>query len=301
MLSLKRIFKAGWEKFRRDKSSTSAALVVMVVVLMVVSFLFFLQGFSKYAVTSIKESIDISTYLKDGVSDEEVLALRQELLSIPEVENVEYITKERAMEFFVKKHEGDSLILDSLAAVGQNPLLASLNIRTKEPDQYEMVAEYLEDSQYSSAIDSIDYHDRAPVIVKLGKLMSGIKWGVVGISAVLSFVALLVSFNTVRLAIYNSKDEIEVMRLVGAGNWFIRGPFLVQGIIVGLFATFFTFLLLLPLLFFLSIRFQTLSSEFDVLSYFFANLLWLLLLLVGVGMGLGLASSFIATKRYLRI
>ncbi|MEK7542348.1 MAG: FtsX-like permease family protein [Patescibacteria group bacterium] len=115
----------------------------------------------------------------------------------------------------------------------------------------------------------------------------------------LSAIAVLVAFNTIRVTIYNSKEEIEIMRLVGASNWFIRGPFLVQGVLVGVAASLGTLVFLFVLSFFGGDQLRSFSG-FDVFSFILAQLFWLLLLLLAVGIGLGVLSAAIAINRYLR-
>ncbi|MDA1337147.1 MAG: FtsX-like permease family protein, partial [bacterium] len=115
------------------------------------------------------------------------------------------------------------------------------------------------------------------------------------------FIAVLVAFNTIRLTIYGSRDEIEVMRLVGASNWFIRGPFIIQGVIVGVLATLITTLLFFPVTLFVGIKLQSFAPGFDLFSYFASNLLVIVFLQLAVGVGLGVISSLLALRRHLRV
>ena len=300
MISFQRVLRSGWEKFSRDKSSSGAALFVMIIVMSVATMLFFLQGMASFMIAGLQESVDISTYLKNTATQEEVAQLKEELESMPEVKEVKYVSKEQALESFVETHKQDEVILESLEIVGQNPLLASLNIKAFSVSQYPAISKFLEDTPLASIISDVDYFDRAPVIDKLSTLTAGIQSAVLLVTLFAGFVAVLVVFNTIRLTIYSSRDEIEIMRLVGASNWFIRGPFIIQGMIVGVLATLITTLLFFPLTLFVGIKLQTFVSGFDLFAYFADNLFLILLLQLTAGIGLGVVSSLIAIRKYLK-
>lgn len=285
----------------RDKSSSSAALFVMVIVLTIATMLSFLQGVSSFAIASLQESVDISAYIQNTATPEEVARLKGELKALPEVREVRYVSKEQALETFVQAHKQDEVVLESLEIVGQNPLLASLNITAFSADQYPAIAEFLKNTSLSSTISSVDYFDRALVIERLAKVSAGIQSAVFLVILFASFIAVLVAFNTIRLTIYSSRDEIEIMRLVGASNWFIRGPFIIQGIIVGVLATLIATLLFFPLTLFLGLKLQAFAPGFNLFEYFTANLFWILLLQFGVGIGLGVVSALLALGRYLKV
>ncbi len=297
---LKRIVRSGLEKFSRDQSSSGAALMVMTIVLLMVSALFVLQGMSTFLVERLQESVDVSAYFQDAVGEEEIFEVRQKLFDLEEVTDVEYISKEEALRRFIEANQGQEEILKPLDAVGRNPLLAHLNVKARDPSEYEKIAEFLSRKEFSSAIASVDFLNRAPIIERLSLITSGIRAGVLAIVIALSAIAVLVAFNTIRLTIYNSKEEIEIMRLVGASNWFIRGPFLVQGVLVGVVATLGTFILLFALSFFFGSHVRAFSG-FDVFSFLVSQIFWLLLLQLAVGVGLGVFSAAIAINRYLKI
>jgi len=300
-VAFQRVLRSGWEKFVRDKSSSSAALFVMVIVMSVATMLFFLQGAASFMIAGLEESVDISTYLKNTVTQEEVAQLKEELESMPEVKEVRYVSKEQALESFVETHKQDEVILESLEIVGQNPLLASLSIKAFSVSQYPAISEFLQNTRFASIISDVDYFDRAPVIGRLSTLTAGIQSAVFLVTLFAGFIAILVVFNTIRLTIYSSRDEIEIMRLVGASNWFIRGPFIIQGMIVGVLATLITTLLFFPLTLFVGIKLQTFAPGFDLFSYFADNLFLILLLQLLAGIGLGAVSSLIAIRRYLKV
>jgi len=166
-VAFQRVLRSGWEKFVRDKSSSGAALFVMVIVMSVATMLFFLQGMASFMIAGLVESVDISTYLKNTATQEEVAQLKEELESLSEVREVKYISKEQALKSFVEIHKQDEVILESLEIVGQNPLLASLSIKAFSASQYPAISEFLQNTPLASIVSDVDYFDRAPVIGRL--------------------------------------------------------------------------------------------------------------------------------------
>ncbi|HEY4509603.1 MAG TPA: permease-like cell division protein FtsX [Candidatus Paceibacterota bacterium] len=299
MTSFKRILKSGAEKFLRDRSSTGAALVVMTIALFVVSSLFILQGMSTFLVEELEEGVDVSAYFQDSATEEEIFQVREQLLGLGKVAEVEYVSKEEALRRFREAYEGNEAVLASLDAIGRNPLLAHLNLKARDPREYSSVVEFLGEEKFSSLIADVDFHDREPVIERLTLITKGIQTGVLAVIVALSVVAVLVAFNTIRLTIYGSKDEIEIMRLVGASSWFIRGPFLVQGVLVGMAASLLTLAFLFGLSFFIGDQLRSFTG-FDVSSFLARHLFVLFLLQLACGIGLGILSSTIAIRKYLR-
>ncbi|MEK7510532.1 MAG: permease-like cell division protein FtsX [Patescibacteria group bacterium] len=299
-LSFKRILKSGWEKFVRDRSSTAAALVVMIITLFVMSLLFLLEGMSTFVIARLHDGIDMSAYFKDTATEEEILKIRQELLAIPEVKEAEYVSKEEALKRFTEAHKENRAVLDSLDAIGSNPLLPALSIKAQDPSQYARISEFLTSNSFQSLIEKIDYHDRAPVIEQILKITSGIQVSSFAVIILLAAVAVLVAFNTIRLTIYASRQEIEIMRLVGASNWFIRAPFLIQGILVGILATVLALLLLSFASFFAAWKVH-LFTGFPLKEYLRDHFFELLGLELLVGICLGVISSTIAIRRYLKV
>lgn len=298
--NLKRIVRSGFEKFSRDRSSTGAALVVMTIVLLVVSSLFVLRGMGTFLVAQLEQGVDVSAYFQDSTSEEEIFRVREQLLALGEVREVEYVSKEEALRRFIETYQGDEAILVPLDAIGRNPLRAHLNVKARNPNEYSAIAEFLGDEAFSPLVADVDFHDRAPLIERLSVITAGIQTGVLAIIIVLSAIAVLVAFNTVRLTIYSSREEIEIMRLVGASNWFISGPFLVQGVLVGVAASAGTLALLVALSFFAGDQLRSFSG-FDLSLFLASRFFELLLLLLAVGIGLGLASSTIAIRKYLQV
>ena len=292
--------KSGWEKFLRDRSSTGAALIVMTIALFVVSCLYIFHHMSTFIVEELENSVDISAYFTETATEEDISQVRQLLSQRQDVQSVEYVSKEQAFERFVQTHQQDRVLLEPLEAVGQNPFLASLNIKAKNPENFVDIAEYLGTASFASLIETVDFFNRAPVIDQIIAVTASIRVGAAAVIVILSFIAALVAFNTIRLTIYNSRKEVEIMRLVGASNMFIRGPFLVQGVLVGIAASVITLLLLLLASLLVGGRVESFTG-FSLGSFVLSQFFVLLLLELAVGITLGLVSSTIAIRRYLKV
>lgn len=299
-ISLKRIIRSGWLNFSRNSGLSLATIFIMVMTISLVTSLFLFRDITQFLISGLEEKIDISVYFKTATQEEDILRFREEINKIPEVKNIEYVSREAALERFTQRYKDNQVIMESLAEVG-NPLLASLNIKAREASQYTTVTNFLETSSYKNLIDKVDYYQRKPVIERIFSITSAINKTGIGFSLILAIVAILVAFNTIRLAIYNSKEEISFMRLVGASNWFIRGPFLVQGAISGFAAALITLLIFTGALFFLSPKLEILFPGLNIFNSFIGNLGILFLIQIFTGVGLGVVSSIIAIRKYLKI
>lgn len=298
---LKRVIKTGWKGFKWNIGLSLATILIMVIVISLATLLFLLSPVSKILIADIEEKVDISVYFKEDTSSEYILEVESEISKIPEVKDVEYISKDQALEKFIEKHKDDPFLMESLTELGSNPFLASLNVRAWEPSQYEQVVNLLEISSFRNLIDKVDYHERKPVIEKVFSTVSGLNKIGIFFSIVFAVIAVLIAFNTIRIAIYNSGEEISIMRLVGASNWFIRGPFLIQGIIIGFIAALITLLITFGFCYGFDARIKTIAPDISIYSIFVSNFFFLFLIQLATGIGLGIMSSYIAVRKYLKI
>lgn len=299
--SFKRILRSGWRDFKRNGGLSLATVFIMIMAISLATSLFLMQKTSNYLVSSLSEKVDMAVYFSQEPSSEEIINIQKELFDLPEVKSLEYISKEEALDKFIERHEGEEVIMESLQEVGGNPLLASLSIKAFEAAQYAAISSFLDSASFRELITKVDYYEKKPAIDKMLSLTSTINTTGIGLSVVLAVVAVLIAFNTVRIAIYNSKDEIETMRLVGASNWFIRGPFLVQGMISGLLAVLVTFVIFGAAVWFFGPKIDIVIPGLNLKSYFFSNLLIIIALQLAAGIGLGSCASWLAIRRYLKI
>ena len=281
-----------------------ATIFVLVMTIFLASSLFLSQKISQFLIVSLEEKVDISVYLKEDSAESEILDFQEELSKVPEVKEVEYVSQEAAFAEFVERHKDNPVLIESLEEVGENPFLASLNIKAGEASQYQAIANFLEGTlslSFKNLIEKVDYYQRKPVIEKIFSLTSMAKKVGIALSIILVIVAILVIFNTIRLAIYNFREEIKIQKLVGASNWFIRGPFLVQGAISGLFATLSGLLIFTLVCWIFGPKLEVFFADLNLFTIFIQNFWTIFLIQLFVGVGLGVISSLIAIRRYLQV
>ncbi|MDD2696947.1 MAG: permease-like cell division protein FtsX [Candidatus Pacebacteria bacterium] len=298
---LKRAFRSGWKSLARDGGLVAANIFIMAMVIAMITSLFIFKDASDFLIEKLQEKVDISVYFKYETAEEDILKVKDEITNIPQVREVEYISKEEAFKRFTEKHQDNTVLMESLSEVGTNPFLASLDIKAFQANQYEAVATFLDDSNFDYLIEKVDYHERKPVIERIFALTSNFNKAGIVFSIILAIVAILVAFNTIRLAIYNSREEIKIQRLVGASNRFIRGPFLVQGAVCGFAAALICLLLFLVLTWGFNSKVEYLFPGLSLFQIFVGNFWLILLIQITAGVGLGMLSSLIAVRRYLRV
>lgn len=298
-INIKRVVKNGFMNFWRNGWVSLATILVMVITLSVVGSLLFGKAVLLTVLDQLQDKVDITVYFKTDADESEIVSWQDSLLKLDEVKKVEYVSREDALLAFQERHTENTLIIQSLEELGDNPLGASLNIKAKNPSQYESIARFLEASVFSS-VDKINYRQNKLVIDRLANILQTSKNIGTGISIVMALIALLVTFNTIRLAIYTNKEEIKIMRLVGASNRYIRSPFMVEGFLYGFFSSIITMVLFYPLALWLGPLSERFFGDINVFHYYISNFFQIFLILLVVGVLLGVVSSWVATRRYLK-
>ncbi len=299
--SLKRIFKFGWQNFSRDKEANFPTIFVLLIAIFLISSIFLLRDVGGHLINVVKEKADISVYFKEDVSEEEILKLKAILLKLPEIKAVEYISKEEALERFIKRYSDNSSHLETLEIIGGNPFLATLNIQAFEASQYETIEKFFKKKDFENLIDHLSYPKSKEMIEKIFSFTALVKKIGISLAVIFLVASVLVTFNTIKLAILNSKTEIEIQRIVVAPNWFIRGPFLVQGIICGAIAVFISFLGFILLCWFLAPRLESFLAGLNIFDLFLKNFWILFFLQIATGTLLAVISSAIAIRKYLKV
>lgn len=307
-VTLKRILKSGFISFWRNSFVSFASIYVMVVTLFVIGSLIFFSAILDTVLAYTKDKVDVNVYFVTKATEESILALKKSVEALPEVEEVSYSTREQELADFRKRHENDQLTLQALDELGENPLGAALAIKTKEPSQYEGVAKFLTEqgtaqSDGSSIVDKVNYYQNKDVIDQLTRIINAAETAGTIVTVVFVCASVLITFNTIRLAIYVSREEIGIMRLVGASNFYARGPFIVEGMMYGIFAAVIVLVLFWIITFYLGEKTENFFGDMNinVFTYYVSNFANIFFVVVFSGIGLGAVSSWLAVRKYLKV
>ena len=255
------------------------------------------------ATSSVKQTIDVSLYFNNETSEEAVTLLQTELEKIEQIENIRYISAEEALGQFKQEHEQDQSIIDTLAEIDQNPFGPTLVINATEVEQYPVIMEKISELKADELAEKIDYEDHQLLISRIDDFTNKIrKFGFI-ISSIFLIIAVLTVFNTIRVGIYIHRREIAIMRLVGANNWFIRLPFIIEGLLYAFFSCILFWVLIYILMHFFGGQINSFFSEinFNVSTYLSDNMLNIFgfeFIIIAV---INMLSAMIAMGRYLRV
>ncbi|MDQ1281865.1 MAG: Cell division protein FtsX [Patescibacteria group bacterium] len=302
----KRIFKSGSLNFFRNKTVSISSVAILTTTLIIIGIFFFFRGIFDYTLTQVKDKVDIKVYLKLDASDEDISALKQKIMRLPEVKSVELATAIDSLNDFKEKHSNDAITMQALDELSTNPFGAVLTIVAQDTAGYESIAQTLDSGtqflgESSSIIDKINYYELKSSIDKLNNIVNWINTIGYWITLIFIIMSSLIIFNTIRLSIFIYKDEISVMRLVGASNMYIRGPFLVESTIYACVSSVLTMILFLPITFYIAKKTSIFLNGLNIYNYYLNNFFSLFGLLLMVSLILSTISSILATRKYLKI
>lgn len=305
-LTSKRIIRTGFLSFWRNSFVSLSSILVMTVTLFTIGALVFTSVILESVLTDLKSKVDVNVYFVASAPEGDIVRVKSSLEKMSEVDKVEYVTREEAIADFKEKHKDDYLTLQALDELADNPLGARLNIIAKDPSQYESIVKSLEDksalsSADASIIDKVNYRQNKVVIDRLTAIISGAKQIGFALALVLILISLLITFNTIRLVIYMSREEIAIMRLVGASNMYIRGPFIIGAIIYGFISALIAMALFYPVTLWLGGTTTEFFGGVNLFEYYVKHFFEMFLLLIGTGALLGAISSFLAVRKYLKV
>lgn len=298
-LKLARTFHEGWHNVRRDGWLTLATVTIMTLSLYVLSITALLSVAAYVLLVKVQDRVNISAYFNPDVSEQEILAIKSDLEKYREIKSVDYISRDQALADFLKSEGDDPAIQQAINEIGENPLLASLVVRAQKADHYDVIAEALDNAPFREKISRINYTRNKGFLEQLHGMLNLARNGGLALSIIFAVVAVLITFNTIRMSMYAHRQEFDVMHLVGASNLYVRMPSFFEGIFYGLAGALVTLVLLALTAFGVAELAGAVFPQGSVLSAFL-RYLWLIFLgVVFAGVGLGTISSFIAIRRYL--
>jgi len=304
LTGIKRVVKAGFIGFWRNAYVSLASVFVIMVALFVIGSTMFIDQLLTVSLKNLQAKVDINVYFVPSAPQTEIDAIRNAVAALPDVASVTFTSREEALSKYRQKYQNNEISMQALAELDDNPMGANLAIQANQTSQYESIARFLEEkieqTSPQTVIADVNYNENRPAIDTLTKIIEAVEQTSLIVMLVLILAAIMITFNTIRLAIYTAREEISIMRLVGASNMFIRGPFMLQGAMYGILAGLITLLIFYPAMVWLGPHTET-FFEFNIFSYFVSNFAYISGVLLGSGIVLGLVSSTLAVARYLRV
>ncbi len=300
-----RIFKSGCVNFVRNAWLSVAAIAMMVITLTIILLSVILNQTFRNTIAQITDRIDVSVYLKDDVTPKKTEDFLNEIRRLQNVKEVEYLDKNAVYEGYVLDNKDDPAALAAVSLI-DNPFPATVRIKPKDPNDLESIRSFLETAESKELqSDQISYSEETKEaidnITRTAKFVTE-----VGLVAVLIFaaVSVMIIFNTIQMAIFNRREELAIMQLLGATKRYIQGSFLVEAFLYGVISGLISVLLV-------NILLQVQTSVFDATSsgivdityaitYLGDNFLKLLAMQLGLGVGIAVLSATFATRRHLR-
>lgn len=303
MSSFVYFFKESLRGFTRNLSTTLGSIITIFLSLLIIGVFLVGGAMVDRIVSSVEKEVSVTVYVADEASTSDIQSLQSYIKGLSGVASVSFTTKDQALENFKQMNSGSN-IAEQLG--DENPLPASINVELSDPQSVESVAKQIESNSIFKAIcdnpsdpaKSINYGQKT--VERLFSVTNYIRYVGVALIALLIFIALVFINNTIRLAILARRKEIAIMRLVGASNGFIRGPFLMEGalhaVIGSLLAVGSIELIRQLLIPRLQSALTFLSIDVSMTTYLFVYLG-----LVVAGLIIGLIGSALAMRRYLKV
>ncbi len=231
-----RVIKAAVQNILRNAWLGIATIIVLVLALTSVNLLVGVNALIQNAVVILEDKIDVTVFFKPEANEAQATQAKFFVADLPQVKTAELLTKEETLERFRERHEGNPEILEALDELDDNPFGATLKIKARNPSEYPFIIEALKNPQFGDAIEKKTYDDHSLAITRVQQLGESSRAFGMALIAVFALIGVLIVYNTIRVAIYTQREEIGIMRLVGASSVFVRAPFVIQGIILAAIA-----------------------------------------------------------------
>ncbi len=306
-VTISRVLQYGFDNFRRNTWLTTAATIVMTITLLIITTSFILRMIFADTITQIRGRIDVSIFLKDTITDEQRHKLEKAIREVPIVTDIIYISKDEAKNIFEQQNQNDFEQLQALQEIQENPFPASFRVKTSDPNRLQEVSAVAERSEFKNLQSApvSNSGERRQAIDKIANWSRTFEMASLIASVIFVVISVLIIFNTIRMAIYNRKDEIQIMRLIGANPSFIRGPFIVEAALYGVIASIISLILVYAVVLTQSGTWLRGVAAQDIvvgptISLFQQWPAIVIPTLLLIGIFIGVFSSYLAIRRYLK-
>jgi cell division transport system permease protein len=300
ILKLWRTLKEGFQNFIRNGWLSVATISILTISLYLISLTFMIGITANLLLKNVQEKINVSIYFNPAMEENDIVAIKNKLQLYKEVKSVGYVSKDQALQEFLEMGNNDPAIKQALDEIGENPLLASLVIKANQSEQYDTINKAIENADFREDISRINYDKNKIIIERLNKMVNFSREIGMILGLIFVLIAVLITFNAIRITIYSHKQEFEIERLVGASNLYIRMPFIFEGIFYGFSASIVSAVMLLITARLISSFVQRTISEDNLMALYLSNFWQIFGILFSLGILLGVISSFIAIRRYLK-
>jgi cell division transport system permease protein len=300
LIAVWRIMVAGTRNFFRNAWLSIAATAIMTVTLTVMLSGVILNAALKDTLKDITHRIDIAIYLEDKAEPEQIVALEEELRNLDNVQTVHFVSKADALKRYRVQFRDKPTLLEAITDE-ENPLPQAIEFQVKDLNEIDPIIEITQKDEYLPIVQSTSYEDRQKIIKRIAEINSFLVNSAIIVSSLFTAISILIIFNTIRMAIFSRSEEIQIMRLIGAGNGYIRGPFIFEAMLNGVMAAVISLVFAYVVLFAGAPKLLSYVNFSNTLS-FFENY-WTLIAFgtMLVGMFVGALSSALAMARYLRL
>lgn len=305
MQLFKRIITAGFNGFYRNRTISISSIFILVVTLSIIASILMFKDVFNNSITQIKTKVDISIYLKSDATDASIISIKQKLQSIASVKDINFVSKEDTLIKFKEQYKNDEATIKALEEVNTNPFGASFQVIAKDTTDYNDIMQKISAENFlgddSKDIDKINYVDIKDSIEKLNNLITW--FNTFGITMIIIFISmsLMIVYNTIRLAIFTFKDEISVMKLVGASDMYIRGPFIVESVLYGAIASLITTIIFYPITKYITSKTVDFFGGYSIHAYYLDNIVLIFVTLFISGTLVAIISSVLAVRKYLSV
>jgi len=303
LVLLYRVCRFAWQGFWRNFWLSMVTITIMALAALTVNTLIGLNVVIDSATQCLEKKIDMSVYFDPEVDEPKVIEVKNYLEKLAQVGSVKYVSAAQALQDFRLRHAKDTSILESIEEMAGNPLGATLVVNAHRPDDYPTIVQIIKNSPYRDLVAEENYKDHRQTISEISNVAGRVNRTGVALSVVFILIATLIVFNTIRVAIYTHREEIGIMKLVGASNTFITAPFVIESVFYALCTILLTIVVTFPMLNAVQPYLQNFftCSPLNLVKYFTDNFTVIVGTQLGGVIALNIIGSSIAIRRYLKV
>lgn len=297
--TLFRITRTSILSFWRNRWLSLAATLIMVLTLFIISIFLSLVLITNKTTESLREKVDLIVYFNDSTTNDQIMSIQNVLRNRSGVKMVQYISKTEALDRWKDRNKDNEKIRDVINET-DNPLPRSIEVKTQNPEDLEEIYTYLSSNEYKPLVSKISYQQNRTLIDRLIKMTKFVKISGWSLSVLFVLISILIIYNTIRLTIFARSEEISIMKLVGGSDWYVRGPFIIEGIGYGFVGAFIS-----SIIFFFTYNITVPKAESYLgltninSNYLGMNLVILISIQFLIGILLGTFCSVLAIRKHL--